>query len=162
MALFTLMLVSAPDVIAKGFHGIIPLRSTKADVVKKWGPPNSRGGYQLRGVYVQVYYSEGACIKDEIDCECLAKKDTVTSISVNFQTDVKLETLRINLTRFERKVSEHLLVYESYSDRDAGVVYTVFIEDKSVISAVYRASKRDCDAIEHKEIERRSRPCFIK
>lgn len=147
-ALFTLILISAPGVLAKGFRGIIPLRSTKADVYKKWGPPDSNGGYQLEGVYAQVYYAEGQCIKDEIDCECLANKDTVVSISVNFQTEVKLDTLKLDLKRFERKVDSHLLVYESYSDWDAGVVYTVFIEDKTVTGAVYRGSKRDCEAIE--------------
>lgn len=104
-ALFTLMLIFAPDVIAKGFKGIIPLRSTKADVYKKWGPPNSNGGYRLEGVYVDVYYADGKCVKDEIDCACLAKKDTVISISVNFHTEIKLDSLDLDLKKYDRKLS---------------------------------------------------------
>lgn len=49
---------------SKGWRGIVPLHSTRADVIRLLGPPNLDGDlYDLDNKTVHIEYSDGPCEK---------------------------------------------------------------------------------------------------
>src|SRR6476659_7763140 len=75
------------EVFAEEWRGIVPLRSTRADVVRLLGKPNELGRYEVNGERADIIYSDGPCkgwhySLEKVNCKCLVPKDTVLSIYV--------------------------------------------------------------------------------
>src|SRR5438876_4210923 len=75
---------------AKSWRGIVPLKSTRADVERLLGKENSLGRYQFAEERAYVLYRENPCMGayrrlEEDNCECMVLKDTVVSISVTLE-----------------------------------------------------------------------------
>jgi hypothetical protein len=132
---------------AKEWKGIVPLKTSRLEVARLLGPPDEMGGYQVKGTYVRIIYTSSDCGGELTTCECLVGKDIVERVSVAIQSELKLMSLKLNLKNYVRERDSHLLVYETYSDLDEGIVYTVFTEDNTVTNITYFPSKRDCDEI---------------
>ena len=131
------------DTVAKVWRGIVPLESTRADVIKLLGEPRSTGGYDLGDQFVVIHYSSGDCTA-EIHCECLVGPDVVTEIEVTIKTELPLNQLNLDLSSFKKSRDSHLLVYDYYTNRKEGVTYTVFREEARVTVITYYPSEKDC------------------
>jgi hypothetical protein len=83
---------------AKPFKGIVPLKSTRADVVKQFGEPDASGDYRISGGKMHVYYSEEPCGNESV-CECLVKKDVVLKVEVYIHNKLRLKALKLDNLR---------------------------------------------------------------
>ena len=118
--LIALTLASPPP--AKEWRGITPLRSTRADVERLLGPPESESGgvYATEGERVSVTYSRRPC-----DHGWRVPPDTVISFFVHPKTPPKLSDLKLDEKKYERRRSYHVETVRYYIDLEAGVNYTV-------------------------------------
>src|SRR5690349_1089355 len=87
LAISILLLIAAQNSMARDWHGIVPLKSTRAQVERLFGKPDKWGDYQIRGERVSFEYSDGPCTDlyrglAKANCYCLLEKGTVLSITV--------------------------------------------------------------------------------
>ena len=83
----------------KGWRGIVPLRSTRADVERLLGPGNN-GHYQFDEQRVHVNYVEGGC-NPVNGCLCLIPKGTVISIYVQLEVQMRFSGINIDKKKYE-------------------------------------------------------------
>lgn len=86
---------------AKPWRGIIPLKSTRAEVERLLGKPNGLGRYQFDDERAYIHYAEKPCGR-AVDCECLAPKDTVLDIFVTVEVEMKFSKLHIDRGKYEK------------------------------------------------------------
>src|SRR5689334_7259730 len=78
---FVLLLVMSATSQAKPWRGIIPLKSTRADVERLLGTPNAKyGHYEFPEETATIYYAGEDECNDPSKCLCLVPKDTVLYI----------------------------------------------------------------------------------
>lgn len=140
------------DVRAKEWRGIVPLKSTKADVERLFGKPNELGRYEIGNERVSVLYSDGSCESKSqplarVTCECLVPKDTVLEIDVTLDSLVKVSKLGIDKKKYERTPFHAYQATATYSDFGEGVVYTIRESDDTVTAIDYLPSVKDCEEI---------------
>lgn len=147
-----LLIFLVSEVRAKEWRGIVPLKSTKADVERLLGKPNQLGRYEIGNERASVLYSEGPCegayqplARD--NCECLVPKDTVLKIAVTLDSSVKVSKLGIDKKKYQRTPFHAYHPTATYSDFNEGVVYTIRESDDSVTSIEYLPSAKDCQEI---------------
>jgi hypothetical protein len=154
------VLIPLSAVSAKSFKSITPLKTTRSEVEKLFGKPDTHGNYLIDGKTVKVWYVDTWYLTpcdDKEDCECNVPKDTVREIDVHFPEDeVVLETFNLDLTQFKKTRSQHLTDYVTYSDYVNGIVYTVVNADgKDKINLVakitYLPSEQDCQSLTSKQ-----------
>jgi len=111
----------APQPPGKGWRGIEPLRSTRADVERLLGPPETEAGsvYATAGERVSVSYSGRPC-----DYGWQVAPDTVISFFVYPKQPLKLADLKLDEKKHERRKDLHLAVHY-YLDAEGGINYTV-------------------------------------
>lgn len=120
MGVFALLALS-PQPPAKGWRGIEPLRSTRADVERLLGRPETEAGsvYATAGERVSVSYSSRPC-----DYGWQVAPGTVISLFVYPKQPPKLADLKLDEKKHEARKDLHLaIVY--YMDSEAGINYTV-------------------------------------
>lgn len=150
---FVCFLIS--DVSAKEWQGIVPLKSTRADVERLFGKPNELGRYEFNNHRVSIWYSEGPCADNsgglaKVNCECLVAKDTVLRIGVTFELPIKASKLSLDKTKYERTLIYAYHPTATYADFTEGVVYTLREKDDTVTNIDYLPSARDCkELVEH-------------
>jgi hypothetical protein len=137
-------LCSASILHAKEWRGIMPLKSTRADVEKLLGKPNGLGRYQFENERAYINYSSG-CARIN-DCLCLVPKDTVIYIFVTLEGDLKLSDLKIDRTKYHKTRSTHLPGIVTYANDEEGIIYTVDDEDDEVTDITYLYTTRDCQS----------------
>lgn len=137
---------------AKEWRGIVPLKSTKADVERLLGKPNRLARYEIGNERVSVLYSEGPCegayqalAKD--NCECLLAKDTVVKIAVTFDSPAKVAKLGVDKAKYQRTPFPAYHPSATYSDLSEGVVYTIRESDDTVTNIDYLPSAKDCEEV---------------
>lgn len=134
------LLLASSTSQAKSWRGITPLKSTRADVERLLGKPNSLGRYQFENERAYISYAEKPC--ELVDCVCLVSRDTVLEIFVTVEVEMKFSELKIDRTKYNTRRSTHLLTYASYSNADEGIVYHV--ADDEVTEIIYFHSAKDC------------------
>jgi len=114
-----LALVSQPP--AGGWRGIAPLRSTRADVERLLGRPESESGsvYVTEGERVSVTYSLRPC-----DYGWQVPPGTVVSFFVHPKQPPTLADLKLDEKKYERRRDLHIEHVFYYIDRAAGINYT--------------------------------------
>lgn len=128
---------------AKEWRGIVPLRSTRADVARLHGPcadPKLRCEFNSENWRVYVVFSSG---DDYVDCARLLPPGTVLHIQVTPLTEVKWPTPGVDLSRF-RKFESSLppgIGSEAYFDDEEGVIYDTF--EGRLVQIEYLAEKKD-------------------
>lgn len=140
------------EVFAEEWHGIVPLRSTKADVVRLLGQPNQLGRYEVNGERADIIYSDGPCKGwysplEKTNCKCLVLKDTVLSIYVEPYQTLKFSKLKIDKSKFTRTAIVVGNALFSYSNLIDGIVYTVDEAQDEVIDVEYLPSFADCQRV---------------
>ncbi len=126
---------------AKEWRGIIPLKSTRADVEHMLGKPNELGRYQFENERVSFYYTTGPCDRVS-DCSCLVPKDTVLFIYVTPEVEMKFSKLKLDRKKYKKSRDRHLLTVVSYANDEEGITYIV--QDDEVIDITYSPSAKDC------------------
>ena len=111
----------SPQPPGKGWRGIEPLRSTRADVERLLGRPETEAGgvYATAAERVSVSYSHRPC-----DYGWQVAPDTVISFFVYPKQPPKLADLKLDEKKYEMRKDLHLAVHY-YLDPEAGINYTV-------------------------------------
>jgi hypothetical protein len=142
----------APNVLGKDWHGIMPLKSTRADVESRFGKPDKWGEYEVNNERVSFHYSEGSCKglyeslgKD--NCKCLLQKDIVVSIFVEPTVKRKFSDLKLDLRKFKRTAIAPFPQTFAYYNPTEGVDYTVDESEDEVTTIDYYATPDDCQNI---------------
>ena len=142
---FALCLCCVKLVQAKEWRGIVPLKSTRADVERSLGKPNGLGRYQFENERAYIDYAKGC--DQRKDCLCLVPKDTVIRISVTLESDLKLSQLKIDKSKYKKRRSAHLPSVVTFTNYEEGITYTVDEEDEEVTHITYSPTGRDCQKL---------------
>ena len=139
-------------VFAKEWHGIVPLKSTRADVERLLGKPNELGLYELNGEAASMIYSSGPCkglyrSLEKANCRCLVPKDTVLSIYVEPRQPQKFSALGIARSKFTRTAIVSSADLFSYSDLNEGIVYTIDESKNEIRDIEFLPSSSDCKVV---------------
>ncbi len=136
---------------AKAWRGIVPLKSTRADVERLLGPSTGEPPtYYLPENTVYVQYSRCRCGDKCKDDEWNVPPDTVTLIRVGVKGEVKLVDLKLDLSDFQKEPGDNDLPdHFYYVNRKQGLSievgrgyvgsYTYFPSAKE-----YHSARRSC------------------
>lgn len=114
---------------AQGWRGIVPLRTSKAEVERKFKVKGEEIAgyteYKLPKNKVVINYSVGKCAESP-ESEWDIEKDTVISVSIYPLTGLTLRDLKIDVGNFEkRSLSMDLPSVFTYVDVNSGFSVTV-------------------------------------
>ena len=137
---------------AKEWRGIIPLKSTRADVERRFGKPDRWGEYEINDERVSFDYRDRLCLglyvalgKD--NCKCLSDENAVMSIFVEPTVRRKVTDLKINMSSFRRSpISPFPNTFE-YDNPKEGITYTVDELNDEIKHVTYYPSLSDCEDI---------------
>jgi hypothetical protein len=119
------VLTIAPSLSARGWRGIIPLRSTRADVERVLGKPRDRDYlYQTEIDFVRVDYAKGPC--DGWPRGWNVPSDTVLTLAVSSFANPVFSELHIDIATFSKTYDDASFTY--YANRAQGVEYIVSSE----------------------------------
>lgn len=126
--------------VAGDWRGIVPLRSTRADVERLLGQPTqgSRTVYVTSDEKVEVTYSQIPC-----DYGWRVRLDTVISFSVYPNTLPKLAELKLLESKYSKRKDPHLNSIYYYMDEAEGITYTIDVERGEVKAVEYYPSAKD-------------------
>jgi hypothetical protein len=134
MLLFSMVAVSE----AKDWRGIIPLRSTRADVEGALGKPNAPyGRYHIKNEEADITYSGERCRNG-----WNVPPDTVIRIAVSLSGNRKLSEFNLDPNKFRKESDTQLTGNTYYTNREQGVTYRV-LENGTVVSIYYGPTKED-------------------
>jgi hypothetical protein len=138
--------------LAKAWRGIFPLKSTRADVERRFGKPNEWGNYEFKEERVSFDYGDGPCkglylSLGQDNCKCLALESAVMRIFVEPKVSQKFSALKLDLKEFRRTpISPFPHTFE-YSNRTEGITYTVDEQEDEIKHITYYPSTVDCQEI---------------
>lgn len=131
----------------KGWRGIMPLHSTRLDVEKLIGPPNTPNGsmydpgvLDLMVDRVFVEYSTGYCTKERKGGYNVPK-ETVIQIAVTWANKQDFPEVQIDLSKFEKSLDREISEIVYYSNMEEGIMYIV--EEGKLKQTLYFSSKKD-------------------
>lgn len=141
---FCLVLLLSDASLAKEWRGIVPLRSTRADIARLH---KQLTGASLSGIglptdsfnivgegRILVLYSMGRCWQGWD-----VARDTVVSVTVNLTNPIPVEGMRAELERLPTDEDDAGTIY--YKNNKDGVYYDV--QDGKIISITYGPNERD-------------------
>jgi hypothetical protein len=110
---------------SKEWRGIIPLKSTRADVERLLGAPDEPGGtlYILENENVHVWYSGGSCERDSKGWN--VPRDVVTEFTVYYKTKVPASTLKLDESKYEKFNDPEVKRFVYYKNEDEGILIQV-------------------------------------
>ena len=143
-----LLCTSAKEVFAKDWRGLVPLRSTRADVIRGFSQcldsaSTCRFNYEKSDVL--IVFSSSSDRADE--CEKSLPTDTVLHIEVKPATTLRLADLQISkkkLRTFDPAIPRgqgYKVGYKAYIDETSGIVINTF--KGKVLQLEYIASSKD-------------------
>ncbi len=93
---------------SEGWRGIVPLHSTKHDVIEKLGisPRDGAGSYDLETEHVSFSYQRGNNLCGEKNETFAVPLDTVLRITVSPYDYLFLPDLRIDLSQFSKRTTD--------------------------------------------------------
>jgi hypothetical protein len=128
---------------AKEWRGIVPLKSTRADVERLLGPATGPlPTYYLSDVTVTVWYATCAC-GDTCKTDLWnVSPGTVTGIRVDLKGVVTFADLKIDLTHFKKsRLAEDVPRSFIYSDAEEGLA--IEGDDRYVSTLIYGPRTKD-------------------
>jgi hypothetical protein len=105
----------------KEWRGIIPLHSTRQDVIRILGLPNDSGLYNLSDAVVLISYSTGMCKEGGV---WNVPRDTVLTISISPREALEISNLSLNFNRYQVVADKHLSGILYYNNAEEGVHIT--------------------------------------
>jgi hypothetical protein len=145
-----LLTITFQQVRAKEWRGIVPLKSTRADVERRFGKPDKWGGYQVADETVSFDYSEGPCrdlyqTLEKDNCKCWLAPDTVVSIFVEPTVKRTFSILKLDVTKFTKTPINPFPSTFEYANRIEGVNYTIDESEDEIRHITYYHSASDCE-----------------
>lgn len=120
VATLLIMVVMCGQQQPRGWRGIVPLRSTRADVLRLFGPPNIGNRlYEIDDYRILFVYSDGPCATAEAGWN--VPRDTVVSISLAPNRDLKLSDLHIDKKKFKKHRDAELPDILHYTNESDGI-----------------------------------------
>jgi hypothetical protein len=150
------LLIVTQESIAKDWHGIVPLKSTRTEVERRFGKPDKWGDYKVGAEKVSFLYSGGSCADlyralEKDNCKCLLANDTVLEITVEPITKRRFSETKIELSRFKRvAISPFPYSFAYYNPAD-GIDYTVDEAEDEIVTIDYYGTEADCNEIIKKQ-----------
>jgi hypothetical protein len=133
---------------AKDWRGIVPLKSTRADVERLLGKPSDMWRccfYDLGDESVMLVYASGISCVDGIDAMESAwrvPRDTVIAIFVRHKSGkVKLSDLKIEASKYKRQENRHLPGFSNHFSVEEGVDIELYKDE--VIGVAYLPAAKD-------------------
>jgi hypothetical protein len=142
------VLIFGVAVSAKEWRGIVPLYSTRDDVHRILGKPDSSSSNGLFDTYrpndeehVNVMYATEPCLGLVYYWgNYKVAANTVLKVSISYEHGVPLASLNIpNVEKLKREVDDSLTVY--YFDEEQGVEYSV--QEGTIVGVDYGPATRD-------------------
>jgi hypothetical protein len=129
---------------AKGWRGLMPLKSTRKDVEKVIGQPLTTGGgsYETPSEGVFIHYSDGPCEKGWPYGWNVAR-DTVLIITLYPKSALTLSDLTLDQSKYEKWRDTHLSDRIHYTNQGEGVEIEVDEFRGNVISVSYQPTSTD-------------------
>jgi hypothetical protein len=133
---------------ANSWHGIVPLRSTRADVEKLLGPPTPdskapyAADYKTNNERVFVLYSTGPC-NVEPSHGWNVPRGTVINITVEPNIKPKFADLKIDESKYEKRRDPEILHAAYYTNEEEGVSITVNTDEGVVTAISYSPMSKD-------------------
>ena len=140
LAAVVLVFLASPTMGGE-WHSIVPLHSTRSDVLRLLGPPNSKyGRYLIGGEEATIIYTDGTCLSG-----WNVPRDTVRLISVTFKQRLRLSDLKVNLDNYERVGDPLVTTHVYYTNREEGIRYEVFegLNEKRVLQVYFEPTSKD-------------------
>lgn len=147
IVLFCCVLVAASLAYAKGWHGITPLRSTRADVEKQLGPAKDPtkehvSMHETENEEVIVEYSTGPPCGTGWPGVWRVPRGTVINIIVHPKREVRFADLHLDEGQYKETDNEgHGPPYFYYTNKPDGIQYEV--TQGRVMSITYFANQKD-------------------
>ena len=144
IGVFLVLIISAINVQAEAWRGIVPLKSTRADVERLLGKPGEHGRYQFDKERAYIGYAgTGPCAKVNL-CLCKVSEDTVISIYVELEVKMSFSGLKLNKEDYRKLISHQDRTIATYSNKEKGIIYTVDETDDDVTAIEYIPEAKDC------------------
>ena len=132
------------DTNSRGWRGIVPLHSTRADVERLLGTGinECKCDYYLKDVNVFFLYSRGDCKSGHGAWD--VPPDTVTRITVYAHPSPKLTDLNLDGSKFKKRHDGHIAAIVSYVNED-GLLIEVNEDTSDVMGFYYYPAREDKD-----------------
>ena len=122
-----LLLLATALTHAKAWRGIVPLHSTRADVMRRLGKPNPRNNHhELKTQRAYIYYSDGTPCAKAPEGAWNVPRDTVVSILVRPKKKLWFSDLKLDLQKFKKVKDQELEHRTRYRNEEEGITYEVF------------------------------------
>jgi hypothetical protein len=107
------------------WRGIVPLKSTRADVERLLGPPDKSNDalFVLNNENVLVLYSLGSCETDPKGWN--VPRDVVTEFTVFYRRKVPISTLKLNKDKYQKFNDPELRDLVYYKNESQGLIIQV-------------------------------------
>lgn len=148
MACICMMLPTGVLPEATGWHSIVPLHSTRADVERLLGYSANAGDstYKLENEVVLIHYSTGPCSKDRKG-GWNVPLNTVTGITIGPKLDIRFTNLQLSREKYKRIIDAEMSTHVLYTNKEEGISYEVFEgggeKNGLVLSIYYEPSAKD-------------------
>lgn len=130
---------------SRGWKGIVPLHSTRADVERRLGPPTepciAGCDYDTKREGVFVRYSGERCATGDAN-PLNIPPNTVISVTVYPAVKPRLSDLKLSMRKFTRTKDPELNGYSTYTNEEIGVTYEVSDKHR-VLSIEWFGSSKD-------------------
>lgn len=143
----SVMLPIAAQSQAKGWRGIMPLHSTRADVERLIGKPNFKYDlYDFENERVFILYSSKPCTEG-LQGSWNVPRDTVIQVSVAPKEKLRLSDLQIDFSKYERVEDPLTKIHIYYTNKEEGIRYVVFEgggeDDGKILNTYYEPAATD-------------------
>lgn len=143
-----LLLVSLAYPQSNSWRGIVPLRSTRADVEKILGPPTQdskapyAADYRTDNERVFILFSTGSCaVNPQHGWNVPA--GTVMRISVEPNRKPKFADFKLDQTKYEQRRDPEVLDFTYYTNEEEGISVEVNTAEGVVTAVRYSPSSKD-------------------
>lgn len=144
IGVFVVLVLGAIKAQAAGWRGIVPLKSTRADVERLLGQPGDHGRYQFDKERAYIHYAGTGPCQSVNECLCAVSEDTVISIYVELEVVMKFSALNLDQKKYKKLISQQDPTVASYSNNDEGIIYTTDQKDDDVTAIEYLPTAKDC------------------
>ncbi|HWS53179.1 MAG TPA: hypothetical protein VN228_03600 [Pyrinomonadaceae bacterium] len=120
-----LLLLAAAAAEAKAWRRVVPLRTTRAQVERRFGKPRPRDRrYHFRAESALVNYAGGGGCAGGAEWD--VPRDTVLSIFVTPKRRLDIGSLRLDMTKFKKTTASDTPSRALYTNEEEGITYDVF------------------------------------
>src|ERR1700759_2436409 len=133
----------SPTQQAKGWHGIVPLHSSRSDIERLLGSSTDpcRCLYKRKNEIIHVVYSKQTCKDDPRGWD--VPPDTVLLINISLKTEVPIADLKLDLTKYQ-KTDNKLSPGMSFYTRDDGGTFIIVTGKNEMVGSInYQPTKDD-------------------